>query len=62
MKTILKSQPNFRDLGGVTTQSGRKVKEKHIFRSGYLGKIDEKGLSTLQELNVKTIIDFRTPE
>jgi protein-tyrosine phosphatase len=62
METILKSQPNFRDLGGIPTKSGKRLKEKKIFRSGFLGKVDENELNILKDLNVGVIIDLRTTQ
>lgn len=62
MNIILKNQPNFRDLGGVITKSGKKLKERKIFRSGYLGKIDENDLSILIDLKIEKILDLRTAE
>jgi len=62
MDTILKSQPNFRDLGGVLTKSGQKVKEKRIFRSGFLGKIDDSDLLILKNLNIGKLLDLRTTQ
>jgi protein-tyrosine phosphatase len=62
MNIILKTQPNFRDLGGVITKSGQKVKERKLFRSGYLGKIDENDLSILKDLKIEKILDLRTTQ
>jgi protein-tyrosine phosphatase len=62
MEPLLKSQPNFRDLGGVMTKTGQKVKAKKIFRSGYLGKIDDQDLSILKKLRVNDILDLRTTQ
>ncbi|MDW5289648.1 tyrosine-protein phosphatase [Formosa sp. PL04] len=58
----LKSQPNFRDLGGILTKSGKKVKPNSIFRSGFLGEMDENDLSILTELHIGEILDLRTTE
>ncbi|GGG56631.1 tyrosine-protein phosphatase [Bizionia arctica] len=60
--SIFKSQPNFRDLGGVHTKSGQKVKENSIFRSSFLGKMDENELFILKDLNVGEILDLRTSQ
>ena len=62
MKTIVKNQPNFRDLGGVLSKSGQTLKEGLLFRSGSLVKLDEQDFSIIVDLNVKTIVDLRTTQ
>lgn len=52
---------NTRDLGGMETRDGRRIKEKRLIRSGQLyhaTELDKKVLT--QEYQLKTIIDFRT--
>lgn len=61
-ESILNSQPNFRDLGGIRTKSGQKIKENRIFRSGSFGKLDENDLSVLKGLGIGNIVDLRTSE
>lgn len=57
---MLRNQSNFRDLGGVSTQSGQKIKKGRIFRSGELSELDEHDLSVLEDLNIGKILDLRT--
>ena len=50
---------NFRDMGGLTTQDGRKVRHGLLFRSGHLANATEEDLKTLRHLQIKTIFDYR---
>ncbi len=50
---------NFRDMGGLTTRDGRKVKHGLLFRSGHLAHATEEDLKTLHHLQIKTIFDYR---
>lgn len=53
---------NFRDLGGLPTQDGRIVKTGCLFRSDALYRLSDKDLKTLQEMQIRTIVDFRSPK
>jgi protein-tyrosine phosphatase len=57
---ILASQPNFRDLGGIPTKDGTRIRPGLIFRSGDLSMLDAEDISVLEKLNLKTIADFRS--
>lgn len=51
---------NFRDMGGLITKSGKRVKEHLLFRGGELNHLDQNGVHFIQhELNIQSIIDFR---
>lgn len=51
---------NFRDMGGLLTNSGKRVKEHLLFRGGELNHLDQNGVHFIQhELNIQSIIDFR---
>jgi protein-tyrosine phosphatase len=57
---ILKSQPNFRDVGGMEGVNGRKVKKEILFRSGALHKLTDDDILRLANLGIKQIVDFRS--
>lgn len=53
---------NFRDIGGLPTNDGRKVKHGRIFRTGNIAHIDQRAAEHLAEdLKIKAYIDFRSP-
>lgn len=57
----LQKLENTRDLGGLVTADGRKIKEKKLIRSGELFKATERDKAVLlNEYEMKTIVDFRT--
>lgn len=58
----LEGEPNFRDLGGYKTADGRTVKWREVFRTGELGKLTDSDVSKLEELGVKTVVNFLLPE
>ncbi|MDG3009063.1 tyrosine-protein phosphatase [Rhodococcus sp. D2-41] len=51
---------NARDIGGYETTDGHTVKTGVVFRSNALDKLTAADLTKLQDLNVRTVIDFRT--
>ncbi|MEI5992737.1 tyrosine-protein phosphatase [Candidatus Enterococcus mansonii] len=53
---------NCRDMGGYSTKDGRLTKWGNVFRSDALHQIDEEGQSYIERMDVKKIIDFRSPE
>lgn len=59
MKITLESQPNFRDLGGIQANDGRKIKPGLLYRSGDLSRLDERELTMLGNLGIRAVIDFR---
>lgn len=59
MKTILQNQLNFRDLGGIVTSDGRRVKPGLLFRSGDLHTLSAKDVIRLEQLKLSMIIDLR---
>jgi protein-tyrosine phosphatase len=60
MESILQCQPNFRDMGGIMTVDGRKIRRGLIFRSGDFNGLSDGDLLRMEELNIKTIVDFRS--
>jgi protein-tyrosine phosphatase len=57
---ILSSVPNFRELGGLQTTDGRKVRKGLLFRSDQLDKVTDADLISLWKLKLATIVDLRT--
>lgn len=54
--------PNFRDLGGYRTESGRQVKWGFLFRSGQLSGLSEQDVALLASLQLDLVFDFRRTE
>lgn len=51
---------NTRDLGGIKTADGRKIKPRRLIRSGDLSKLSDEGATVLlNEYGLKTVIDLR---
>lgn len=50
---------NFRDVGGLPTVDGRRVREGRLFRSGHLAHATETDAAFLAGLGLHTIFDFR---
>ncbi|WP_405997404.1 tyrosine-protein phosphatase [Streptomyces sp. NBC_00829] len=50
---------NFRDVGGLPTVDGRRVRRGRLYRSGHLAHATESDASFLATLDLHTIFDFR---
>ncbi|MBK3574997.1 tyrosine-protein phosphatase [Streptomyces sp. MBT65] len=50
---------NFRDVGGLPTVDGRRVRHGVLFRSGHLAHATEEDAAFLDSLGLHTIFDFR---
>ncbi|MFD7026673.1 tyrosine-protein phosphatase [Streptomyces sp. NPDC059917] len=50
---------NFRDVGGLPTTDGRRVRAGQVFRSGHLAHATETDTEFLASLGLHTIFDFR---
>ncbi|MDT0463412.1 tyrosine-protein phosphatase [Streptomyces gibsoniae] len=50
---------NFRDLGGLPTVDGRRVRHGVLFRSGHLAHATEQDAAFLAALGLHTVFDFR---
>lgn len=61
-QVLLEGQANYRDLGGYKTVDGKTVKWGQVFRSGELGKLSEQDVAKKQDLGIKTVVNFLTPE
>ncbi|WP_288746158.1 tyrosine-protein phosphatase [uncultured Enterococcus sp.] len=53
---------NFRDLGGVKTSGGRKIKANRLLRSGELVQLDEEGKAVLNQHQLAKVIDLRSED
>ena len=62
MALNLKSVKNARDLGGLSTVDGRKVKENKIFRTANLSMLSKEDEKILKEKNLTLVLDLRTSE
>lgn len=51
--------PNFRDLGGIPTQDGRRVRDGQIFRSDDLSRLTTDDFEILTPLAIRLICDLR---
>ncbi|MBC9724252.1 tyrosine-protein phosphatase [Streptomyces sp. TRM68367] len=50
---------NFRDVGGLPTEDGRRVRHGVLFRSGHLAHVTGEDAAFLTSLGLHTIFDFR---
>ncbi|WP_187645531.1 tyrosine-protein phosphatase [Streptomyces sp. TRM49041] len=50
---------NFRDVGGLPTVEGRRVRQGLLFRSGHLAHATEQDTAFLASLGLHTVFDFR---
>ena len=55
-------QPNFRDLGGYETADGHTVKWGEVFRSGELPELTDEDVARLEDLGLRTVVNFLLPE
>lgn len=60
--TPLLHAPNFRDLGGIETTDGRRVRSGRLFRSGVFDRLDDTDRSVLRAIGLRTAIDLRSDD
>ncbi|MFI0899129.1 tyrosine-protein phosphatase [Streptomyces sp. NPDC020983] len=53
---------NFRDVGGLPTEDGRRVRRGVLFRSGHLAHATAEDAAFLAGLGLHTVFDFRNPD
>ncbi|WP_156365867.1 tyrosine-protein phosphatase [Nocardiopsis sp. NRRL B-16309] len=58
---ILPSAPNFRDLGGLRSGSGRTVRHGLLYRSDALHSVSTEDLAVYHGLGIRQLVDLRTP-
>lgn len=56
-----KSLHNFRDLGGIPGDGGRRLKKGMIYRSANPDLIKRKDLDALRKFGIRSVIDLRAP-
>lgn len=56
----LSGQCNFRDIGGYKTEDGRTVVQGIVFRSGELPRLTKDDVATMEQLGIKTVVNFLT--
>lgn len=54
----LEAHPNFCNLGGYRTADGRTLQTGMVFRSGELPRTTDADLTTLEELGIRTVVNF----
>ncbi len=57
---ILSGQHNFRDLGGIPSAHGGRIKPRILFRSGDLHSISDQDVNLLENIGLAMILDFRS--
>jgi protein-tyrosine phosphatase len=57
----LDGQPNFRDLGGYKTVDGRAVKWGQVYRSGELPRLSDADIARMDDLGIRTVVNFLIP-
>lgn len=62
MTARLPDTPNFRDLGGIATRPGTRIRTGLFFRSPALHDLSTRDTQALMELDPAAIIDFRGAE
>lgn len=58
--TLLKTAPNFRDIGGLPTRDGRTVRAGLVYRSDALDALDADDLARLARLSPRVCCDLRS--
>ncbi|MES2681957.1 MAG: tyrosine-protein phosphatase [Pseudomonadota bacterium] len=60
MKRLLAAAPNFRDLGGLPTVDGRRLRAGCLYRSGALDELEPDDLAALGRLGIGFCLDLRS--
>jgi protein-tyrosine phosphatase len=59
-RIVLTGAANFRDLGGMTTIDGRRIRPRTLFRSDNLSLLTGRDWQTLAEAGIRLVVDFRS--
>jgi protein-tyrosine phosphatase len=57
---VIASLPNLRDLGGLPTKDGGRVRRGLVYRSTDLGRLEGADGVALARLGIRTVVDLRT--
>ena len=57
---VLRSTPNFRDLGGLVTRDGRRLRHGHLFRTEGPAHLSAGDIETLRGLGLRLVCDLRS--
>jgi protein-tyrosine phosphatase len=60
-RPTFESLDNFRDVGGVPTIDGRRVRTGRLYRSDSLTKLSEADATAFERLGIRTVVDLRRP-
>ena len=59
----LAGQKNTRDLGGINTMDGRRIRRRRLIRSGRISELTANDISVLlARYQLRTVVDFRAPK
>ena len=58
----LDGQSNIRDLGGYETADGMSLKWGQVYRSGELPHLTDEDVAKLEDLEIRTVVNFLLPE
>lgn len=58
----VENAPNFRDLGGLPTHDGRRVRWGKLFRCGDMSTLTEADLTTLRNAAIRSVVDLRNEQ
>ena len=58
----LTHQKNIRDLGGLSTKSGKAIKSGRLFRGGLLNKVSKEDIEIVDSFHLTDIVDFRSSD
>ena len=56
----LEGVTNFRELGGLQTRDGHRVRARRVFRSGHWGGATASDQALMRELEIGRVFDFRS--
>lgn len=57
---MLEGARNFRDIGGMASSDGRRVRSGIFFRSEHLANLTESDIARLENLGIKLVFDLRS--